>query len=60
VLRKDKVTQCVEYFVSRGSSVFMAALDAKKAFDRVNHVKLFNILCDVGVSAHVVKIIMNW
>ena len=24
--------QCVEYFVSRGSTVFMAALDARKAF----------------------------
>ena len=29
--------QCVNYFISRGSSVFMAALDAKKAFDRVHH-----------------------
>jgi len=33
--------QCTEYFVSRGSTVFMAALDAKKAFDRVNHIKLW-------------------
>ena len=34
----------------------MTAFGAKKAFDRVNHV---NILCDVGVPAHVVRIIMN-
>ena len=26
--------ECIEYFVTRGSTVFMAALDAKKAFDR--------------------------
>jgi len=52
--------QCVEYFVSRGSTVFLAALDAKRAFDRVNHVKLFLRLCDIGVPAHVTKLIMNW
>jgi len=41
--------QCVEYFVERGSSVFMAPLDAKKAFDIVNHVTLFCKLCDAGI-----------
>jgi len=30
-------------FVSHGSNVDMASLDARKDFDRVNHVKLFNI-----------------
>jgi len=34
--------QCAEYFISRGSSMFMAALYAKKVFDRLNHVKLFH------------------
>jgi hypothetical protein len=33
--------ETVDYFVSRGSSVFAAAVDIKKAFDRVNHFKLF-------------------
>ena len=32
----------------------------KKAFDRVNHVKLLHRLCDVGVPAHLVQMIMNW
>jgi len=40
---------CVEYFVTRGSSVYMAALDATKAFDRINHIKLFPI--DYMISA---------
>jgi len=35
---------CVSYFMSRVSTVFMAGLDASKAFDRVNHVKLFNVM----------------
>ena len=35
--------QRVEYFTApRGSNVFMASLDAKKAFDREKHIKLFN------------------
>ena len=45
---------------TRGSSVFMAALDAKRAFDRVNHLKLFLRMCDIGVAAHVIKLIMTW
>jgi len=32
----------------------MAALDAKRAFDRVNHVKRFLRTCDIGVPAHVI------
>ena len=31
------------YFVHRGSTVYMSALDASKAFDRVNHSKNFLI-----------------
>ena len=33
--------QCVDYFVTRESFVFVAAFDATKAFDRINHIKLF-------------------
>ena len=52
--------QCVDYFVKTGSSVFMAALDANKAFDRVNHIKLFHRLLDKGMPIFVVKLIANW
>jgi len=47
--------QCAEYFVSRGSSVFMAPLDAKKAFDCLNHVKLF---CFCVLSAEDVRYVL--
>jgi len=40
--------QSVDYFVRNGSDVFMSSLDARKAFDRVNHVKLFDKLIDRG------------
>ena len=52
--------QCVEYFVTRGSTVIMAALDAMKAFDRVNHIKLFEVMYDIGISVHVIRLLMNW
>ena len=52
--------QCVNYFISRCSSVFMAAFDAKKAFDRVHHVKLLYRLCDIGAPLQVVRLIANW
>jgi len=38
----------------------MAALDAKKAFDRVNHVTLFCKLCDAGIPAHLILLLSNW
>ena len=52
--------QCVDYFVTRDSSMYMAALDATKAFDRINHIKLFHRLYDIGISAHVIRLIVNW
>jgi len=42
------LTQTVDYFVKNGSEVFMSSLDARKALDRVNHVKLFDKLIDHG------------
>ena len=38
----------------------MASLDASKAFDRVNHVKLFHKLVDRGLPGGIVKILVNW
>ena len=38
----------------------MAMLDAKKAFDRVNHVKLFNILLNKGLPGKFIKVLIDW
>ena len=46
----------LSYFASRGSTVYMAALDARKAFDRVNRVKLFNLLSDNNVFSSVISV----
>ena len=34
------LSQVVDYFTQHGSFVYLASLDASKAFDRVHHVKL--------------------
>jgi len=39
----------VEYLNSRGSTVFLASLDIKKAFDRVMHERLFEALKNAGL-----------
>jgi hypothetical protein len=41
---KSTLRQIVNYYNERGSYVYIASLDAAKAFDRVNHFKLFSAL----------------
>jgi hypothetical protein len=50
----------IEHFNSKGSTVFLAALDIKKAFDSVKHDKLFNSLRSSGVPALIVDLLRNW
>ena len=38
------LTETIEYYVSRQIPVYVLLIDASKAFDRVSHIKLFNIL----------------
>jgi hypothetical protein len=39
-----------DYLTQRGSTVFVAALDISKAFDRVNHTTLFDSLSSAGMQ----------
>lgn len=50
----------LEYFVDRGSSVYIASLDISKAFDRVNHYKLYKSLLTAGVPVIIVDVLCNW
>ena len=51
--------QVADYFLCHGNSVYLALLDASKAFDRVNHVKLFNKVIR-GLPGNIVKILIDW
>jgi hypothetical protein len=50
----------VNYFTERGSCVYAAALDLSKAFDSVNHFKLFSALLKSGLPVGIINVICNW
>ena len=50
----------IEYFRDWGSTVYAAALDISKAFDCVNHYKLFTSLIKAGLPKWVNAILINW
>ena len=52
--------QIVHYYISKSSPVYACFLDASKAFDRVNHYKLFSKMIKCGIPIFVVKLIMYW
>lgn len=53
---KHSTTQCsfvlneiVQYYMNQGSNVYVCMLDASKAFDRVQYVKMFSLLVKRGL-----------
>ena len=50
----------IEHFTQCGGSVYAASLDIRKAFDRVNHYKLFCSLLSYGVPWVIVEVLHNW
>ena len=52
--------ETIHYYRSRGSPVYLCFLDARKAFDRVNHWTLFKKLIDRGVPNSVIKTLVFW
>ena len=51
--------QLVQFFNSRSSNVYIASLDASKAFDRVNHFRLFSTLINKKFPIVFNKVIIN-
>lgn len=52
------VVEVVNYFSRKGSPVFAALLDYRKAFDLVNHVKMFKNLIGRGISNIFLRLLM--
>ena len=52
-----QLNQTVQYYLNGGSNVYVAFLDASKAFDRVKYSKLFECLLDRGVCPCFIRFI---
>jgi len=50
----------ISHYIAKGSSVYLAALDIKKAFDSVNHGKLFSYLHVRGVPTCIINVLRDW
>ena len=50
----------IDYYRERDSTVYASALDVSKAFDNVNHYKLYTSLLNAGFPGGVVGILVNW
>ena len=50
----------VEFYRSKNSPVFLCSMDLSKAFDRVCHKKLFEILEKRNIPPYILKVLKNW
>ena len=51
--------EVVSHYNSNGSNVFACSLDATKAFDRVNYVKLFNLLLERNLPGVIIRLLFD-
>lgn len=52
--------ETVNYYLRKNSSVFTCFLDLSKAFDMVNHYKLFKKLVSLHIPQYIVEIMAYW
>jgi len=50
----------IDYFNANGSTVYVAALDISKAYDKVNHYKLFSSLISAGLPKWFIDLLLCW
>jgi hypothetical protein len=53
------VDEVIKYYINGGSTAHIMMLDASRAFDRVQYVKLFTILCKKGICPLVARVLAN-
>ena len=50
----------MDYYNSKGNTVYTATFDISKAFDMINHYKLFDSLIKAGISGWIIDLFVNW
>ena len=50
----------IDYFKDRGNSVFVARLHITKAFDTINHYKLYDSLINSWIPKWILEVVINW
>ena len=53
------ILQTIEYYRNNGSNVYVLFLDCTKAFDKIKHNKMFDILVEKKVCPLILRIIKN-
>ena len=54
------LSELIEYFKSRSTSVYVAFLDASQAFDKISHWTLFRKIIDRNVPMYLIKVLCYW
>ena len=52
------VNEVIDYYLNKGGNVYVTLLDASKAFDKVNYVKLFNLLLSKGICPLLLRLLI--
>ena len=52
------LNEVVDYYSRQGSSVFVALLDASRAFDQVHYIRLFRLLSGRGLCPLLIKLLL--
>ena len=52
--------EIIDRYSSHNSTVFLCFIDASRAFDRINHAKLFQKMLDRGTPKHIVRLLVFW
>ena len=52
--------ELIDYYNTRGTTVYVTFLDASKAFDRIDHWLLFDKMIKKGVPLFIIKLLVFW
>ena len=52
--------ECIRYYMSHGSNMYVCFLDATSAFDSFKHSKLFQKLIDRKIPLYIVRLLIFW